>query len=78
MAKDWPYSIMSRTAKLAGGPEKLAQMMFNKGKLSMIPWLGVAAIGGAAITGVVAHFKSKKTDEKSNEESTDTNEEHFE
>lgn len=68
MSRNWDYAELSKAAKSIGGPEKFVEMLENtsrrKGKLEMIPWLGVAAAGGFAIniiiSGLVKHFKEVK------------------
>ena len=68
MAKNWSYAKLSKDAKAAGGPEKYVEMLKldskGAGKLEMLPWLGVAAVGSSLLTvvtiKVIDYFKSKK------------------
>ena len=73
MAQNWDYAELSKDAKVAGGPEKYVEMLElaskEAGKMEMLPWLGVAAVGAsllaAATIKVVDYFKSRK---KNNED----------
>ena len=68
----WDYAELSKAAKAAGGPEKLVNLIEEGGKSigriegqsSMVPWIGLAALGASALTAgvikLVDHFKSKK------------------
>lgn len=68
MAQDWDYAELSKAAKVAGGPEKYVEMLErasrDAGKMEMLPWVGVAAVGASLLTvaavKVVDYFKSKK------------------
>ena len=68
MAQNWDYAELSKAAKVAGGPEKYVEMLErasrDAGKMEMLPWVGVAAVGASLITvaavKVVDYFKSKK------------------
>lgn len=68
MAQNWDYVELSKAAKAAGGPEKYVEMLErtsrDAGKMDMLPWVGVAAIGASLLTAatikVVDYFKSKK------------------
>ena len=68
MAQNWDYAELSRAAKAAGGPEKYVEMLEcasrDAGKMEMLPWVGVAAVGASLLTvaavKVVDFFKSKK------------------
>ena len=68
MAQNWDYAELSKAAKVAGGPEKYVEMLElaskEAGKIEMLPWLGVAAVGASLLTAatikVVDYFKSKK------------------
>lgn len=68
MAQNWDYAELSKAAKAAGGPEKYVEMLErasrDAGKMDMLPWVGVAAIGASLLTAatikVVDYFKSKK------------------
>lgn len=62
------YAELSKAAKAAGGPEKYVEMLElvskEAGKMEMLPWLGVAAVGASLLTAatikVVDYFKSRK------------------
>lgn len=68
----WDYAELSKAAKEAGGPEKLLDLIEEGGKSigrmegqsSMVPWIGVAALGASALTAgvikLIDHFKAKK------------------
>lgn len=68
MAQNWDYAELSKAAKAAGGPEKYVEMLErasrDAGKMEMLPWVGVAAVGTSLLTvaavKVVDYFKSKK------------------
>lgn len=68
MAQNWDYAELSKAAKAAGGPEKYVEMLErasrDAGKMEMLPWVGVAALGASLLTvaaiKVVDYFKSKK------------------
>lgn len=49
--QDWPYAELTSTAKQMGGPQKMIETITSnartKGRMEMIPWLGVAALIGA-------------------------------
>ena len=68
MAQNWDYAELSKVAKAAGGPEKYVELLEkaskDAGKMEMLPWLGVAAVGASLLTAatikVVDYFKSKK------------------
>ena len=68
MAQNWDYAELSKAAKVAGGPEKYVEMLErasrDAGKMDMLPWVGVAAVGASLLTvaavKVVDFFKSKK------------------
>ena len=51
MAQNWDYAELSKDAKVAGGPEKYVEMLElaskEAGKMEMLPWLGVAAVGAS-------------------------------
>ena len=57
-----------KSCKAAGGPEKYVEMLElvskEAGKMEMLPWLGVAAVGASLLTAatikVVDYFKSRK------------------
>ena len=68
----WDYAELSKAAKEAGGPEKLLDLIEEGGKSigriegqsSMVPWIGVAALGASALTAgvikLIDHLKAKK------------------
>ena len=68
MEQNWDYAELSKAAKMAGGPEKYVEMLEREsrdvGKMEMLPWVGVAAVGASLLTvaavKVVDYFKSKK------------------
>lgn len=69
MAKNWDYAELSKAANAVGRPEKYVEMLEltsrNAGKMEMLPWIGVAAVGASLVTvvatiKVVDYFKSKK------------------
>ena len=68
MAQKWDYAELSKAAKMAGGPEKYVEMLErasrDAGKMDMLPWVGVAAVGASLLTvaavKVVDHFNLKK------------------
>ncbi len=68
MAQNWDYAELSKAAKAAGGPEKYVELLErasrDAGKMEMLPWVGVAAVGASLLTvaavKVVDYFKSKK------------------
>ena len=68
MTQNWDYAELSKAAKVAGGPEKYVEMLErasrDAGKMEMLPWVGVAAVGASLLTvaavKVVDFFKSKK------------------
>ena len=68
MAQNLDYAELSKAAKVAGGPEKYVEMLErasrDAGKMEMLPWVGVAAVGASLLTvaavKVVDFFKSKK------------------
>ena len=68
MAQDWDYAELSKAAKVAGGPEKYVEMLErasrDAGKMDMLPWVGVAAVGASLLTvaavKVVDYFNLKK------------------
>ena len=68
MAQNWDYAELSKAAKVAGGPEKYVEMLErasrDAGKMEMLPWVGVVAVGASLLTvaavKVVDFFKSKK------------------
>lgn len=77
MAQKWDYAELSKAAKMAGGPEKYVEMLESAskdaGKMEMLPWIGVAAVGASLLTvatiKVVDYFKSKRAQ---NQQAIDT------
>lgn len=69
MAQNWDYAELSKAAKAAGGPEKYVEMLERAskeaGKMEMLPWVGVAAVGASLLTAatikIVDYFKSRTT-----------------
>ena len=69
MAQNWDYAELSKAAKAAGGPEKYVEMLERAskeaGKMEMLPWVGVAAVGASLLTAatikIVDYFKSRNT-----------------
>lgn len=69
ITKNWDYAELSKAAKAAGGPEKYVEMLERAskeaGKMEMLPWVGVAAVGASLLTAatikIVDYFKSRKT-----------------
>ena len=74
MAQNWDYAELSKAAKAAGGPEKYVEMLErasrDAGKMEMLPWVGVAAVGASLLTvatvKVIDYFKSKKRQNQEN------------
>ena len=68
MAQTWDYAELSKAAKMAGGPEKYVEILESAskdaGKMEMLPWIGVAAVGASLLTvatiKVVDYFKEKR------------------
>ena len=68
MVQNWDYAELSKAAKASGGPEKYVEMLErasrDAGKMEMLPWVGVAAVGASLLTvatvKVIDYFKSKK------------------
>lgn len=58
--KKWDYAELSHMAKLNGGPENLVKTLINSGKLKMLPWVGVAFVGGIVADKGVSHLREKK------------------
>ncbi len=77
MAQNWDYAELSKAAKMAGGPEKYVEMLESAskdaGKMEMLPWIGVAAVGASLLTAatinVVDYLKSKRAQ---NQQAIDT------
>ena len=72
MAQNWDYAELSKAAKMAGGPEKYVEMLEtasrDSGKMVMLPWIGLAAVGASLLTvatmKVIDYFKSKNSKNK--------------
>ena len=72
MAQNWDYAELSKAAKMAGGPEKYVEMLEtasrDSGKMEMLPWIGLAAVGASLLTvatmKVIDYFKSKNSKNK--------------
>ena len=72
MAQNWDYAELSKASKMAGGPEKYVEMLEtasrDSGKMEMLPWIGVAAVGASLLTAatmkVIDYFKSKNSKNK--------------
>ena len=72
MAQKWDYAELSKAAKMAGGPEKYVEMLESAsedaGKMEMLPWIGVAAVGASLLTAatikVVDYFKAKRVQDQ--------------
>ena len=72
MAHKWDYAELSKAAKMAGGPEKYVEILESAskdaGKMEMLPWIGVAAVGASLLTAatikVVDYFKVKKAQDQ--------------
>lgn len=68
MPMAWDYAELSRAAKGVGGPEKLLDLIeqegktigFQKGQLSMIPWMILVVAVAVVLTKYIAYFKAKK------------------
>lgn len=69
ITKNQDYAELSKAVKAAGGPEKNVEMLERAskeaGKMEMLPWVGVAAVGASLLTAatikIVDYFKSIKT-----------------
>lgn len=64
----WDYAELSKLAKANGGPEKPVEMLVNSGKKGIMPWVGVAFVGGVTLTfgvqKIVKQFAKKSTQSK--------------
>ena len=77
MAQKWDYAELSKAAQMAGGPENYVEMLESAskdaGKMEMLPWIGVAAVGASLFTAatikVADYFKSKRAQ---NQQAIDT------
>lgn len=60
----WNYAELSKLAKVNGGPEKLVELMVKSGEKKVLPWVGVAFVGGIAVTigvqEIIEYFSNKK------------------
>ena len=75
MSNNWDYAKLSQMAKAYGGPEKLLdtikkynqQQGMKKGRIQLLPWIGVACVGGLAagkVPKAVQYFKGKFKEKK--------------
>jgi len=46
----WNYAELSKMAKANGGPENLVELLVKSGENKVLPWVGVALVGGVALT----------------------------
>lgn len=46
----WSYAELSKLAKANGGPEKLVELLIKSGEKKALPRIGVAFVGGIAVT----------------------------
>lgn len=46
----WSYAELSRIAKANGGPERFVELLIKSGEKKVIPWVGVAFVGGIVAT----------------------------
>ena len=68
----WDYAELSKAAKAAGGPEKLVNLIEEGGKSigriegqsSMVPWIGLAALGASAFTAGVIKWREYLKEKK--------------
>ena len=64
----WEYAVMTKTAKAYGGPKSWESALVLSGKMKMVPWLGVAVLGGALLTiatqKIISIAKEEKMKEK--------------
>lgn len=60
----WSYAELSKLAKANGGPEKLVELLIKYGEKKAIPRIGVAFVGGIAVTvgvqEIIKYFSHKK------------------
>lgn len=72
MARNWDYAELSKEVSMSGGPkkyiEKLETASRHSGRMEMLPWIGVTAVGvsffTAATMKVIDYFKSKNSKNK--------------
>ena len=66
MAQNWDYAELSKAAKAAGGPEKYVEMLErasrDAGKMEMLPWVGVVAVGASLLTVATVKVKAVHQD----------------
>lgn len=64
MTQNWDYAELSKAAKAAGGPEKYVEMLEcasrDAGKMEMLPWVGVAAVGASLLTTTDDEIQKKR------------------
>lgn len=60
----WDYAELSKTAKAAGGPEALTELLIQSGKNQMVPWVAFfSAVGigaGICVTKAIEFFRNRK------------------
>jgi hypothetical protein len=60
MAQNWNYADLSKAAKAAGGPENYVKMLEldskKAGKIEMIPWICLSAVGSSLLTVAILKF----------------------
>ena len=60
----WDYADLSKTAKAAGGPEALTELLIQSGMKQMVPWIAFfSAVGigaGICVTKAVEFFRNRK------------------
>lgn len=72
MAQNWDYAELSKAAKMVGGPEKYVEILEfaskGAGKMEILPWIGVAAVGASLLTAatikIVDYFKTKRVQDQ--------------
>ena len=64
MGQKWDYAELSKAAKIAGGPEKYVEMLESaskdEGRMEMLPWIGVAAVGASLLTAATAALSTQE------------------
>lgn len=58
--KKWDYAELSHLAKMNGGPENLVKKLVDSGKIKMLPWVGVAFVGGIVVDKGIEYLMKKK------------------